>query len=87
MVNRRSVPQRELRNSYSKLLREVEQGAELTITAEGRPVARLVPASRRRRLVPAADLERILGGEPIDADAFLRDVRPPGGERVHDRLQ
>jgi len=87
MVNRRSVPQRELRNSYSKLLREVEQGAELTITAEGRPVARLVPASRRRRLVPAADLERILGGEPIDTDAFLREVRPTGSERVHDELQ
>ena len=80
----RTVPQRELRNNYRGLLREVEAGGEVTITMEGRPVARLVPITRRRRFVAAADLERILGGEPLDVEAFLRDVRPPDSDRIAD---
>lgn len=34
----------EAKNKLSALLDEVEQGAEVTITRRGRPVARLVPA-------------------------------------------
>ena len=37
----RTIPQRELRNDSSRILREVEQGAEFIITNRGRPVARL----------------------------------------------
>jgi len=78
----RQVPQRELRNNYRGLLREVEAGEELTITVEGRPVAKLVPATGRRRLLPAGDLDRILKGDPIDPGAFFSDVRPPDADRI-----
>ena len=60
----------------------MEAGEELTITVEGRPVARLVPATGRRRLVPAGDLGRILQGERIDSGAFFADVRPPDADRI-----
>jgi prevent-host-death family protein len=36
----------EAKNKLSALLDRVEQGEEVTITRHGRPVARLVPASR-----------------------------------------
>jgi prevent-host-death family protein len=76
------VPQRELRNNYRGLLRDVEAGEELTITVKGRPVAKLVPATGRRRLLPAGDLDRILQGDPIDPGAFFADVRPPDADRI-----
>ena len=78
----RQVPQRELRNNYRGLLREVEAGEELTITVEGRPVARLVPTTGRRRLLPAGELDRIFQGDPIDPGAFFSDVRPPDADRI-----
>jgi len=37
----------EARNRLSSLLAEVERGAEVVIARRGRPVARLVPATRR----------------------------------------
>ena len=37
----RHIPQRELRNDSSRILREVENGAEFIITNRGRPVAQL----------------------------------------------
>jgi prevent-host-death family protein len=80
----RSVPQRELRNDYRRLLQEVEAGAEITITDRGRPIARLVPIVERRRFAGAAALARALVGDPIDSERFLRDIRPENAERVDD---
>jgi len=42
------VPQKELRNNVSEVLRRAEAGEEITITVAGRPVAQLGPAARRR---------------------------------------
>ncbi len=56
-------PARDLRNHTAELLRRVEAGEEIEILKDGRPVAKLVPLSRRRRWVPwaevAAELQRI----------------------------
>lgn len=50
----------EAKNKLSALLDEVEQGAEITITRRGRPVARLVPveivADRERARRAASNL-------------------------------
>lgn len=43
-----TIPQKELRNNVSDVLRRAESGEEITITVAGRPVAQLGPAGRRR---------------------------------------
>lgn len=42
-----TIPQKELRNNISEVLRRAEAGEEFTITVAGRDVARLGPTSRR----------------------------------------
>lgn len=78
----RTISQRELRNDSGQVLREVEQGEELTVTRRGTPVARIVPlaagagvrrARRRAEFFPA-ELVRV---EVSSADV-LADLR---GER------
>ncbi|HZJ50071.1 MAG TPA: type II toxin-antitoxin system prevent-host-death family antitoxin [Actinomycetota bacterium] len=69
----REIPQRELRNDITRILREVAQGKSLRVTVKGRPVADLVPVAEGRRFVPRADVERLLHEAPLDQD-FKRDV-------------
>lgn len=72
-----TIPQKELRNNIGEVLRRAEAGEELTITVQGREVARLGPAHRRQWVsgpalaavwqTPApqtldADLEQFPGG-------------------------
>ena len=66
----RTIPQRELRNNISAILRAAESGETFTVTVHGRPVARVVPpgdAGQPRTDVDRATLRRILAG-PIDDD-------------------
>lgn len=63
------IPQRELRNNVSRVLREVEQGERMRITVDGRPVADLIPIEEQRSiLVPRSRMERILESASLDAD-------------------
>lgn len=50
----RSVSVRELRNTVSEVLRQVEGGEKVTVTVDRRPVAELVPL-RRRQAVPVEE--------------------------------
>ena len=43
-----SIPQKELRNQVSEVLRRVEAGESLLVTVAGRPVAELTPTAPRR---------------------------------------
>ncbi len=43
----RTVGAREANQRFSELLREVESGKEVTITRNGKPVARMSPAGRK----------------------------------------
>lgn len=61
-----TIPQRELRNNISEVLRRAEAGERFTITVSGRPVARLGPVADDRRVATAADLHAILD-TPVDA--------------------
>jgi prevent-host-death family protein len=64
----RTIPQRELRNNISEVLRAAEAGETFTVTVRGRPVARLVPPGEDghpRTDVDRATLRRILAG-PLD---------------------
>ncbi len=62
----------EAKTHLSRLLREVEDGGEVTIMSDGRPVVRLVPAqsAQRREL----GFDRGLLVVPADFDEPLPDV-------------
>ncbi len=62
-----TIPQRELRNNISEVLRRAEAGERFTITVDGRPVADLGPTGAVRRPASPADLARILADIPADA--------------------
>lgn len=66
-----TIASRELRNHTASVLDRVADGAVVTITVNGRPVADLIPhRSTRRAFLSAVDLGDIL--EQHQADAELR---------------
>ncbi len=70
----KTIPQRELRNSVSRVLREVEVGERMRITVDGRPVAELVPVQRTRRtFVPREEVAELLRRASLDR-RFSRDI-------------
>jgi len=70
----KTIPQRELRNSVSRVLREVEAGERMRITVDGRPVAELVPVQRTRRtFVPREEVAELLRRASLDR-RFSRDI-------------
>jgi len=71
----RKVGVREAKARLSQLLKDVEQGREWTITARGRPVARLVPAAKTETVEEwVARLEK--EGRLIPPHAGARRFRP-----------
>ncbi len=81
---RTEVASRELRNNTAGLLRRVQAGEEIVITAWGRPVAALVrPPGTTRRWLSRGELIRRLG--TAQADAGLRaDLGRLAGETTDD---
>jgi len=73
MGPKREIPQRELRNNVSAVLRDVEAGEAVRVTVRGRAVAELVPVSSRKDHLSPADVERIVRDAPLDR-AFVADV-------------
>lgn len=66
------VASRELRNNMAGLLRRVQAGEQVVVTARGKPVASLIPFEpARRRWLPRAELARRL--ELARADPGLRE--------------
>jgi prevent-host-death family protein len=51
-----AIPARDLRNHTAEVLRRVEGGEEIEVLRENRPVAKLVPVSRRQRWLPATQI-------------------------------
>ena len=69
-----TIPQRELRNNVSEILRRAEEGERFTITVAGRPVAELGPLARTGRGTSARDLWRLLVENPVDPE-WAEDLR------------
>jgi prevent-host-death family protein len=69
-----TIPQRELRNNVSDVLRRAEQGERFTITVAGRPVAQLGPPAEERRGATFDELREILAKHPVDPE-WATDLR------------
>jgi prevent-host-death family protein len=81
---RTEVASRELRNNTAGLLRRVQAGEEIVITARGKPVAALVgaPGVKRRWLSRGELIQRL---EATQADAGLRaDLKRLAGDTTDD---
>jgi prevent-host-death family protein len=71
----------EANQQFSRILRDVEAGAEIIVTRRGRPVARILPTqlSRERRLTPeqeaahARSMARLRKGWDLGGGKFNRD--------------
>ncbi|GAA3231772.1 type II toxin-antitoxin system Phd/YefM family antitoxin [Nonomuraea helvata] len=51
-----AIPARELRNNTAEVLRRVESGEEIEVLRDNRPVAKIIPLSRRRRWISAVEI-------------------------------
>lgn len=74
----RDVSIRELRNSTSSVVADLEAGERLTLTVNRRPVADILPhIERRDPWVASSELRRIVDEAPADPGLLddLEDVR------------
>lgn len=80
----RNVSIRELRNSTSSVISELESGERLTLTVNRRPVADILPhAESRDPWVPSSELRRVLREAPADF-ALLADLADIRGAELDD---
>ena len=78
-----SIGAREANRSFSKILKEAENGKSITITRNGKPVARLIPEPPVVDLRPKSEKERkeaharlmalLDKGLPLGGRKFTRD--------------
>jgi prevent-host-death family protein len=63
-----TIPQRELRNNVSEILRRAEAGERFTITVAGRRVAELGPPAAQQPGATFDQLREILAKNPVDPE-------------------
>ena len=80
----RAVSIRELRNSTSAVVSELEAGERLTLTVNRRPVADILPhVEDRDPWVPVSELRRIVSEAPADV-GLLDDLADVRGDELDD---
>jgi prevent-host-death family protein len=70
-----AVPARDLRNHTAEILRRVEAGEEIEVYKDNRPVAKIIPMSRRSRWLPAAEIGRELARLGPDTTGLAEELR------------
>ena len=70
-----TIPQRELRNDVSSVLRRVEAGEEFIVTVSGRPVAQLRAVNAPEKGSVAAFVAALRQGGPPSAQALAQLAR------------
>jgi prevent-host-death family protein len=78
-----AVASRQLRNQTRALLERVAQGEDITITVDGRAVARLVPPDTRPRWMPRARFQATILDRQADA-GLTADLRALAPETTED---
>jgi antitoxin (DNA-binding transcriptional repressor) of toxin-antitoxin stability system len=80
----KDVSVRELRNSTSGVIAELEKGERLTLTVNRRPVADIVPhVEQRDPWVPSSKLRRIVREAAADP-GLLDDLADVRGDEIDD---
>lgn len=79
-----AVPARDLRNHTAELLRRVEAGEEIEVLKGNRPVAKLIPLTRRRRWLPAAEIGHELVRLGPDTTGLADELRQNLSETTDD---
>lgn len=81
MRPKREIPQRDLRNNVSAVLRDVQAGHAVRVTVRGRPVAELVPTSAKKAYLSPTEVRRIAQDAPLD-QGFSADVADVAGATI-----
>ena len=79
-----TVGLRELRQRASDIVREVQDGREVTVTVNGRVAARLVPAAARQFRDPDVLARVFAAGVAPDPDAWARDIAAGPDDELRD---
>jgi prevent-host-death family protein len=79
-----AIPARDLRNRTAEVLRRVEAGEEIEVFKDNRPVAKLVPLSRRRRWLPASEVIGELSRLGPDTTGLAAELREALTETTDD---
>ena len=75
------IPQRELRNNVSEVLRRAEAGERIVVTVDGRPVAELGPVAGSRQVATMRTLRGLAPGDDdwvADQQRLREDDRAAG---------
>ena|ERR1700759_2115045 len=70
-----AIHARELRNCTAEVLRRVEAGEEIEVFKDNRPVAKIIPLSRRRQWLPASEIGRELVRLGPDTTGLSEELR------------
>jgi len=84
MVSMGAIPARDLRNHTAEVLRRVEAGEEIEVLRDNRPVAKIVPLSRRRRWLPASEITQELARLGPDSTSLAVELRETLTETTDD---
>ncbi|GAA2213167.1 type II toxin-antitoxin system antitoxin VapB4 [Nonomuraea monospora] len=79
-----AIPARELRNNTAEVLRRVESGEEIEVLRDNRPVAKIIPFSRRRRWISAAEIGAELTRLGADSTGLTDELREALTETTDD---
>jgi prevent-host-death family protein len=78
-----SIPARDLRNHTAEVLRRVESGEEIEVLRDNRPVAKIIPLSRRQWL-PAPEISHELARLGPDTTGLAEGLRAARTETTDD---
>jgi prevent-host-death family protein len=79
-----AIPARDLRNHTAEVLRRVEAGEEIEVLRDSRPVAKIIPFSRRRQWLPAAEVAHELVRLGPDTTGLAEELRTTLPETTDD---
>ncbi|MEO3870465.1 type II toxin-antitoxin system prevent-host-death family antitoxin [Nonomuraea sp. B12E4] len=79
-----AIPARELRNNTAEVLRRVESGEEIEVLRDNRPVAKIIPFSRRRRWISAVEVGIELTRIGADTTGLADELRETLTETTDD---